>query len=141
MQTILTSLALTCGIALCTVALAADDVPDPFREYKGKEPVPEGLREAYTGFVRAAVKGGSVRGYLLPNSVETTVKPRPIDNRDYGDDINDDFLKNGFSPLVRTVRNEGDDCYLIGTDSTAIWFVQGKSGAWKVYRYADRPID
>ncbi len=119
-----------------------DDVSDPFREYKGKEPVPEGLREAYTGFVRAAAaKGGSVRGYLLPNSVESTVKPRPIDNRDYGDDINYDFLKNGFSPQVQNLRKEGDDSYLIRTNSTAIWFVQNKSGTWKVYRYSDTPIE
>lgn len=113
-----------------------DDVPDPFREYKGKEPVPEGLREAYTGFVRAA-RGGGVEAYLLTGAVKVTVKPRPKESRSEGDDINTDFLMNGFSPLVRTVRNEGDDCYLIRTNSTAIWFVQSKSGAWKVYRYSD----
>jgi len=115
-------------------------MPDPFREYTGKEPVPEGLREAYTGFVRAA-KGGSVLAYLLPGAVRTTQAPRPADRRDVGDDINEHFLMNGFSPLVRIVRKEGDDCYLIRTDSTGIGFVQNKSGAWKVYRYSDLPID
>ena len=140
MQAILTGVMIACGMALCAVAPAADDVPDPFREYKGKEPVPEKLREAYTGFVRSA-KGGSVAAYLLPHGVKTSQEPRPKDSRDYGDDINEDFLKNGFSPLVRSVRNDGDDCYLIRTDSTAIWFVQNKSGAWKVYRYLDKPIE
>lgn len=127
---------------------AAKDVPDPFREYKGNEPssaqkyaaVPEGLRETYTGFVRSA-KGGSVLAYLLPNAVKTTLKPRPKDSRNVGEDANEDFLMNGFSPLVRNVLKEGDDCYLIRTDSTAICFVQNKSGAWKIYRYADMPID
>jgi len=38
------------------------------------------------------------------------------------------------------VRKDRDDCYLIRTDGTAIWFVQNKSGAWKVYRYLDKPI-
>ena len=50
-------------------------------------------------------------------------------------------MKNGFSPQVRNLRKEGDDYYLIRTNSTAIWFVQSKSGAWKVYRYSDMPID
>ncbi|QJW97540.1 hypothetical protein [Frigoriglobus tundricola] len=117
-----------------------NDGSDPFREYAGKEPLPEGLRAAYTGFVRAA-KGGGVEGHLLPGAVQTSSKPRPKGSRDEGNDINEDFLTNGFSPLVRNVRKEGNDCYLIRTDSTAIGFVQNKSGAWRVYRYADKPID
>src|SRR5262245_10394475 len=125
MLAILTGLMLTCGAALSAADPPADDVPDPFREYKGKEPVTDGLRETFTGFVRSA-RGGSVEGYLLPHSVKTTREPRPKDSRDYGEDINEDFLKNGFSPLVRTVRKDGDDCYLIRTGSTAIWFVQNK---------------
>lgn len=120
-------------------ASAADNDPDPFREYKDKEPVPKELRETFAGFVRSA-KGGSVAAYLLPHSVNTSLEPRPKEIREYGQDINADFLKNGFTSLVRTVRKDGDDCYLIRTDSTAIWFVQNKSGAWKVYRYLDKPI-
>lgn len=124
---------------MCAVSPAADDVPDPFREYKGKEPVPEGLREAYTGFVRSA-KGGSVAAYVLPQAVATSQKARPADKREYGNDLNEDFLKNGFSPDVQVVQKEEDDCYLLRTGSSAIWFVQNKSGAWKVYRYLDKPI-
>ena len=118
----------------------SEEVLDPFREYKGKEPIPEGLREAYTGFVRAA-KGGSVAAYLLPNAVKISRDPRPKASREYGEEINEDFLKNGFSPLICSVHKDADDCYLIRTNSTAIWFVQSKSGAWKVYRYSDMPID
>ncbi len=139
MRTILTALALACSMALYPAAVAADDVPDPFREYKGKEPVPDALRLAYTGFVRHA-RSGSVASHLLPHAVTTSQKPRPADQREYGDDINEDFLKNGFSPEVRVIRKEEDDCYLLRTGSTAIWFVQTKSGVWKVYRYRDKPI-
>lgn len=116
-----------------------DDTPDPFQNYQGKEPIPEGLREAFTGFVRSA-QGGSVEAWLLPQSVKTSQEPRPQDTREYGDDINADFLKNGFSPAVWRLRNDGDDCYLVRTGTSAIWFVQNKSGAWKVYRYLDKPI-
>jgi hypothetical protein len=120
-------------------ASAADNGPDPFRDYKGKEAVPDGLRKAFTGFTNSA-KGGSVVAYLLPHSVETSIEPRPQEDRENGDDINADFLMKGFSPLVQNVRNEGDDCYLIRTISSAIWFVETKSGEWKVYRYLDKPI-
>lgn len=115
-------------------------LPDPFREYKGKEPVPEGLREAFTGFVRTAGSAG-VLAYLLPHALKTTQKPRPAESRDRGEDVNEDFLRTGFSPLVRDVRKDGDDCYLVRTASSAIGFVQTKSGAWKVYRYIDMPVE
>ena len=88
MQSILMTLALTFGIALCSAALSPDDVPNPFREYEGKEPVPDALRETYTGFVRSA-KGGSVAAYVLPHAVPTSQKARPAEKREYGDDINE----------------------------------------------------
>ena len=139
MRAILTGLLLTCGVPLCTAVAFADEAPDPFREYKGKEPVPAGLREAYTGFVRAA-KDGNVESFCLPHAVTTSHGARPEKSREYGQDINLPFLRDGFSPVVQTVRKDPDDCYLIRAGSTAIWFVQNKSGEWKVYRYLDKPI-
>lgn len=112
---------------------------DPFQEYKGKEPVPEGLREAYTGFALAA-PSGDVRAYLLPQAVGISKQPRPSEMREYGEEVNEEYLKKGFSPMVRSVRKDGDENYLIRTGSTALWFVQIKSGAWKIYRYRDKPI-
>lgn len=138
MRAMLAGLMLICGVTLTAADKLTDEVPDPFQEYKGKEPVPKGLRETFTGSVRSA-RGGNVAEYLLPHGVKTG--RAPCRNREYGEDINEDFLKNAFSPLVRDVRKDGDDCYLIRTDSTAIWFVQNKSGAWKVYRYLDKPIE
>jgi hypothetical protein len=128
---------LTCLLAV--PALAADDELDPFREYAGKTQPPRELKEAFAGFVRSA-KGGSVLAHLLPHSVDITREPRPAETREYGSGVNEDFLKNGFTPMVFTVRDDGDDCYLIRTGSTALWWVQTKSGAWKVYRYMDKPI-
>jgi hypothetical protein len=121
-------------------AKSAPVLADPFREYKSKEPVPEGLREAFTGFVRSA-RGGRVLAYLLPHGVKTTRRPRPKDSRDRGEDINEDFIKKGFSALVRDVLKVGDDCYVIRTNSSSIGFVQTISGAWKVYRYVDMPME
>jgi hypothetical protein len=60
---------------------------------------------------------------------------------EYGQDISLPFLRDGFSPAVRLVRKDPDDCYLIRTDTSALWFVQTRSGAWKVYRYLDKPIE
>jgi hypothetical protein len=137
MRALLTTCLLLLGTG--TITVASDDTPDPFRHYKGKEPVPEKLRETYTGFVRSA-RGGSVMAYLLPQAVKTSLEPRPQASREYGDDINADFLKNYFSPDIQVVRREQDDCYLLRTSTSALWFVQTQSGAWKVYRYLDKPI-
>ena len=113
---------------------------DPFREYTGAEKVPDGLRTAYVGFARAA-KTGSVQTFCLPHAVTMTREARPEKNQEYGQEINVPFLREHFSPLVRTVRADPDNCYLIRTDTTALWFVQTKLGAWKVYRYLDKPIE
>jgi hypothetical protein len=140
MRAFLAALALACTAPLLGASSAAEDVPDPFRSYDGKEPVPEGLRQAYTGFVRAA-KDGGVESSCLPHGVTISREARPEKSREYGQDINLPFLRDGFSPAVRLVRKDPDDCYLVRTDTTAIWFVQTKSGAWKVYRYFDKPIE
>lgn len=127
------------GVATISSPKITDDIPDPFKDYRGKEPVPAGLKEAYTGFVRSA-RGGSVAAYLLPQAVNTSQALRPEKTREYGNDINEDFLKKGFSPEVQFVRKEEGDCYLLRTGTSGIWFVQTKSGVWKVYRYFDKPI-
>jgi hypothetical protein len=116
-------------------------VPDPFRNYDGKEPVPEGLRKAYTAFVRAAKDGAVEESSCLPHAVTISREARPEKSQEYGRDINLPFLRDRFSPLVRLVQKDPDGCYLVRTATTAIWFVQIKSGAWKVCRYLDKPIE
>lgn len=132
------------SIACCMVLLApalplAAEEEDPFREYRGDEPVPERLRETFARFAKAA-KSGSVVSYLLPHAVEQTTGRRPESSREYGQNINADFLQNHFQGMVQTFRKDFDDCYLIRTSTSAIWWVQTKSGEWRVYRYLDKPI-
>lgn len=38
------------------------------------------------------------------------------------------------------VRKEGEGCYLVRTNTTALWFVETKSMGWKLYEYLDKPI-
>jgi hypothetical protein len=140
MRAFLVALALACAVPLMSVS-SAEDVADPFRSYDGKEPVPDGLRKAYTAFARAAKDGGVDSSSLLPHGVTISREPRPEKTQEYGQDINLPFLRDRFSPAVRVVRKDPDDCYLIRTDTTAIWFVQTKSGAWKMYSYRDKPIE
>ena len=138
MRFFLIGLTLACSVA----SKAAEPNPDLFAGYDKKEPVPEGLRKAYTAFAGQAKKGERVDSYLLPHSaVSITDKARPEKHSEYGRDINIPFLKERFAPAVFSVRKDPDDCYLIRTATTAIWYVETKSGAWKIYSYLDKPIE
>jgi len=140
MRALLTALALAWALAFPAASWAAEEAPDPFRGYDGKEPVPEGLRQAYAGFARAARDGG-VESFCLPHAVTVSRQPRQGNSKEYGQDLNLPFLRDGFSPAVRVVRKDSEDCYLVRTDTSALWFVRTGSGAWKVYRYLDKPIE
>lgn len=130
------------AVAVGLAGPAAADPPDPFREYAGTEPVPDGLKAAYAGFARAAQDGGrGIEAFLLPRAVEVTRGRRPAATQEYGRDLNLPFLRARFSAAVRGVYKEGDDCYPVRTDTSLVRFVQTKGGAWKVYRYGDKPID
>jgi hypothetical protein len=138
MRAFLFSLVVACG---ATGGSLAGDEADLFGGYDGKEPVPDGLRKAYTAFARQT-KEGAVESYLLPHAaVAITRQARPEKEREYGRDMNLPFLRNGFSSDVRSLRKDPDDCYLVRTGTSAIWFVQTKSGAWKIYSYLDKPIE
>ena len=51
------------------------------------------------------------------------------------------FLKSGFSAAVLSARKDSDDCFLLRTGTTALSFVETKSGEWRIYRYFDKPMD
>jgi hypothetical protein len=140
MRGFLVALVFACSAPLLGAHVMAEDVNDPFRTYDGKEPVPEGLRKAYAAFARNAKDGGVAESSYLPYAVNITREARPEKSQEYGQDINLPFLRERFSPLVWSVRKDPDDCYLVRTGTTAIWFVQTKSGAWKIYHYLDKPI-
>lgn len=121
------------------------DEPSPTKaeqELFGEElrkTVPLDLQAAYAKFVQGT-KNDDVTSSCLPHSVSVSREPRPKGKQGYGQDMNLPFLKDRFSPKVRTVRKDPDDTYLIRTATSAIWFVQTKSGVWKIYQYFDKPI-
>jgi hypothetical protein len=135
----------TCCFSLATVS--AEEGTDLFQQYdlahkedaKKNPQVPPELRTAYIGFV-AAMKGDSVATFCLPAVTIPRVnalEKAKLDRRG----IVPPIVRERFAAMVIVVRKEPNDCYLIRTNSTAIWFVQTKSGAWKVYHYLDKPIE
>jgi len=101
--------------------------------------VPEGLLQALTEFLEAGKAGQDVAPFCLPGAVEVTKEARPEANRARGKDINLPFLKGGASQLLVGYRKEADDCYMLRTESSAIWWVETKSGKWLIYAYLDKP--
>jgi len=37
-------------------------------------------------------------------------------------------------------HKDAEGCYLLRTNTTALWFVETKTLGWKLYRYLDKPI-
>ena len=137
--------ALLVGTAWGPATVAAPEGPrEPARhpllqKYRGEEAIPDGLVRTYAAFVEA-IPGGGVERFCLPHAVNLTHNLRPVQDREYGTDMNLPFLQKGFAPDVLNFRKEPDDSYLIRTGTTAIWFVETKGGAWRIYKYSDKPI-
>lgn len=134
-------------ILCCSAAsLAAEPAPEkpaahPFvAEYRSDEAVPQSLLDAHVEFATRATKGGDLQPLLLPQAVEITTAARPEKSREYGTEISLPYLKSGFQPNVFSIRRDAADAWLVRTGSTAIWYVETKTGGWRVYRYLDKPI-
>lgn len=104
---------------------------------------------AYVKFAETARQAGdstkllsALNRLILPQAVEFTTDRRPQENdrEFYGADINAPFLQSHFDPNVMSIRKDSDDAWLIRTSTTALWFVETKSGAWFLYRYIDKPF-
>lgn len=127
-------------------SLAVDSSPESPSEHpfaircREAESIPTGLLEAYAGFVQAAKTHGAVESYLLPHSVDVSRTPRSPNDVEVNDNIDLLFLKERFKADILSFRKDPDDSYLVRTATTAIWFVQTKSGSWRIYRYYDKPI-
>ena len=80
----------------------------------------------------------TINKHCLPHAVSYTYEKRKLPG--YGQDINTQFAKNGFDATVVLVREDGAGCYLVRTNTTALWFVETKSMGWKLYGYLDKPI-
>lgn len=138
------------GVFLCVVFLtgasgvrAADPpakIDHPlFKETRSKDEIPKELIDVFARFVEVAKKDGAVEKFVLPHAVGFGT--RDAKNIEHGTEIDKTFLTTRFQGEARSVRKDSDDCYLIRTNTTALWFVQTKAGGWKLYRYLDKPIE
>jgi len=105
--------------------------------------LPLELSRTYDELVAAFQSGkqGEIEKSCLPGKIKFTAKPRPDDRREYGQDINLPFLKDGFSKEVLNFSKNADGEYLIRTGTTALWFEKTKDGKWKLSKYLDKPIE
>jgi hypothetical protein len=136
------------GVMLGVVFLAGTSADPPaktdhplFKEARSEDEIPKGLSDVFAKFVEAAKKDGEVESFLLPHAAVKFGTRDPKGNIELGDEIDKGFLKTHFRGEVFSVRKDPDDCYLIRTGTTALWFVETKSGVWKLYRYLDKPIE
>jgi hypothetical protein len=117
-------------------------------DYQGKpKPAPE-LLKAYAAFVQTARKNPgerindkgtlAIEVHCLPKSV--TIKNEERAKPGYGEGINIRFLLTGFRPEIRKLEKLDQDCYIIRTPSSILWFVETEMLGWKLYRYHDAPL-
>ena len=132
--------------SLCVLSILNPVRSEPEQEllkhYKGSVKVPSDLYETYAKFIKAIESNdpGEINKLCLPQSVSFTSETRPNESREYGQDMNEPFLKQGFEKYIFNVRKDGEGCYLLRTSSSAMWFIETKSMGWKLYRYLDKPI-
>lgn len=124
------------------LSFASKEQRELLRYYDGSEKIPHQLYQVYAQLVKAIEAGSqaNTNEFCLPHSVTYTAKERPKRSRGYGHNMNIPFLKKGFDKYIRNLRNEPQDCYLIRTGSTAMWFINTDKWGWKLYRYLDKPI-
>ncbi len=142
MARLVLTLTATIAVALSTAVCSQseDQQVELFKGCREAGVVPGKLKETYTAFT-AAARRGKVTGFTLPGAITVSTTVRPEKDRDYGRDMNLPFLKNQFSAAVLYARRDSADCLLLRTATTALWFVETKSGEWRIYRYLDKPIE
>lgn len=116
---------------------AEDAAVDLFRDCPGAVNLPAALKKTYAEFASAA-SNGEVKQFCLPHAVPITTEPRQT--APAYRDINLHFLKTQFSDAVFSARKDSEDCYLIRTATTALHFVETRSGKWRIYAYLDKPV-
>ena len=105
--------------------------------------LPDALVKAYAQYAKFAKAGdaGGFRSACLPQGVTISNDARPKEREEYGEGINIPFVKKAFQQDVQSVRKDSESCWLVRTNSTAIWFVETARDGWKVYRVLDKPIE
>lgn len=132
-----------CIAMCCLTAISADKQRELLKSYRGTEELPDDLYQTYSDLVSAiqTAEQGNIQNFCLPHSVTFTTEERPEKSREYGQDMNIPFLKQGFQPLIENLRKDSDDVYLLRTGSSTMFFVKTQKGEWKLYRYNDKPIE
>ena len=127
---------------------SAEDDPDGqgkelLKNYRGDVVLPPELRWTYTNLVVVFQTGKQqeIETFCLPGKIKFTTEPRTKEGRNYGQDINLPFLKDGFHKFILNLRKGSDAEYLIRTGSTALWFTKTQDGKWRISKYLDKPIE
>lgn len=108
-----------------------------FQRTDVKSQPPKELIDTYTAFVEQAQKDGEVEKFFLAGSIVFTADGTP-ESLLTQNTVSKAFLTKGFQPVVVSVRKVSDECYQLVTGTTAVWFIQTKSGEWKAYRYSNQ---
>ena len=127
---------------------SAEDDPDGqgkelLKNYRGDVVLPPELHRTYTDLVVAFQSGKQqeIETFCLPGKIKFTTEPRTKAGRNYGQDINLPFLKDGFDKFILNLGKDSDAEYLIRTGSTALWFTKTQDGKWRLSKYLDKPIE
>lgn len=118
-----------------------------YKKATTNERLPSSLLKTYAQFVKAIQTkdrkaiAEKAKFYLLDNSITINETPREKNKDEYGTDINIDFLITKFNPYIITIKKYSNSSYMIRTGTTLINYVETKTEGWKIYFYADKPID
>jgi hypothetical protein len=105
--------------------------------------LPESLKKTYDQLTAALASGkrAEIEKFCMPGKIKITSTPRPEKTREYGQDINLPFLKNGFAKEILNSAGISPTEFLIRTGTTALWFEKTADGKWKLTKYLDKPIE
>ncbi len=133
----------TCFLLFTASVVCATEDQDLLRQYKGDVVLSQDLYKTYAKLIVALETGeqGKIEQFCIPMTIKFTTEPRPKDAREYGQEINLPFLKNGFDKYILNLRKDSETRYLIRTVSTALWFTRSKNDQWKLSKYLDKPIE
>jgi len=105
--------------------------------------LPESLKKTYDQLTSALAAGKipEIEMFCLPGKIKISSAPRPEKSREYGQDINLPFLKNGFAKEILNFDGISPTEFLIRTGTTALWFDKTADGKWKLVKWLDKPIE
>lgn len=135
------SIALAMVVAFAQSTVLADG--DPFAKLKKTVDLPAELKAVYEEFIKVSKSDKAsekLSDFLLPGAIGITARPRKSGQEwNIENDLNIPFLQSRkFAASVESMKQGDGDTIQLNTQSTAFWFVQTKSGKWKIYKTYDR---